>query len=159
MTTFYDFSAEKLLGGSESMSDFSGKPVLVVNVASMCGKTPQYEGLEELWRRYRDSGLVVLGFPSNQFGEQEPGSSEEIATFCSTMYDVTFPLFAKIEVNGPNAHPLYAWLKSQSAEPDGKSEIGWNFTKFLIDRQGRVVTRLAADVQPADIAFDIESLL
>ena len=159
MTTLSDFSAPRLLGGEEQLSSYAGKVVLVVNVASACGFTPQYEGLEQLWRDYSDRGLVVLGFPCNQFGEQEAGSADEIATFCKTMFDVTFPMFARIEVNGDGTHPLFAWLKQAAPGILGSQAVKWNFTKFLIARDGEAVTRYAPDTEPAAIAGDIEKLL
>jgi glutathione peroxidase len=159
MTTLADFSATRLNGGEQRLSDYVGKVVLIVNVASKCGLTPQYAGLESLWRTYGDRGLVILGFPCNQFGEQEPGLADEIATFCSMNYDVTFPLFEKIEVNGAGAHPLYVWLKSEAPGILGLKDVKWNFTKFLIDRQGGVRERFAPTTEPADIASEIEKLL
>ena len=140
------------------MGDYAGKVVLVVNVASKCGLTPQYEGLEKLWRDYGPRGFVVLGFPCNQFAGQEPGTAAEIQEFCSVNYDVTFPLFAKIDVNGPDAHPLYKWLKSEAKGAEGE-DIEWNFAKFLIDGNGEVVERFATGTVPADIAPKIEALL
>lgn len=159
MGSFYDFTAETLDGKPAPLSDYRGKVVLVVNTASKCGFTPQYKGLEELWRKYRDRGLVVLGFPCNQFGTQEPGDAEEIASFCSLTYDVDFPMMRKIDVNGPSAHPLYAWLKSQKKGVLGTEVIKWNFTKFLIDREGRVVDRFAPNVEPRALEGAIEGLL
>lgn len=141
-------------GTPKTLSDYAGKVVLIVNVASKCGLTPQYAGLEALWRDYRARGLVVLGFPCNQFGEQEPGSEAEIAAFCTTHYAVSFPMFAKIAVNGPEAHPLYAGLKS--AFP---GEIEWNFTKFLLDRQGRPAARFPSGTAPEELVPPIERLL
>jgi len=159
MPTLSDFSAQRLLGGEEALSSYAGNVVLVVNVASACGFTPQYKGLEELWRRYRDRGLVILGFPCNQFGEQEQGSADEIATFCTTMFDVTFPLFAKIEVNGKDTHPLYVWLKKAGPGLLGLNDVKWNFTKFLIARDGTTVERFASTTEPEAMAADIEKLL
>ena len=159
MTSLSDFSATRLLGGEEPLSTYNGKVVLIVNTASGCGFTPQYKGLEELWRTYGDKGLVVLGFPCNQFGEQESGSAAEIAAFCSTSYDVTFPMFAKIEVNGDNAHPLYKWLKKEAPGVLGLQGVKWNFTKFLVSRDGTSVKRYASDAEPASLAPDIEALL
>ncbi|GAA4343981.1 glutathione peroxidase [Pigmentiphaga soli] len=159
MTTIHDFSALDIGGDPVALSGFRDKVLLVVNVASKCGFTPQYAGLEALYRKYRDRGLVVLGFPCDQFGHQEPGSEEEIRQFCSLQYDVTFPLFAKIEVNGPGAHPLYAWLKSAKPGVLGTEAIKWNFTKFLIGRDGEPVRRYAPNDKPEDIAADIEKLL
>lgn len=159
MTTLSDFTATRLDGTEQSLADFAGKVVLVVNVASKCGFTPQYEGLETLWRTYRDRGFVVLGFPCNQFGEQEPGTAEEIAEFCSLTYDVRFPMFARIDVNGPSAHPLYQWLKSEAPGILGTEGVKWNFTKFLVNREGRYVSRFASADEPASLARDIEALL
>ncbi|HEY1925973.1 MAG TPA: glutathione peroxidase [Caulobacteraceae bacterium] len=146
-------------GGRASLSDYRGKVVLVVNTASKCGFTPQYEGLEALWRRHRDRGLVVLGFPCNQFGSQEPGDAEEIASFCSLTYDVTFPMMAKIDVNGPTADPLWAWLKSQKKGLLGSQAIKWNFTKFLVGRDGRVIGRYPPTTPPQALESAIEAAL
>lgn len=159
MSAFYDFSAPRLDGSDQSLADYRDKVVLVVNVASHCGFTPQYEGLESLWRAYRDRGLVILGFPCNQFGEQEPGNAEEIAQFCSLTYDVTFPLFAKVDVNGAGQSPIWAWLKAEAPGILGTEAIKWNFTKFLLDHSGKVIERYAPTVEPRDIAADIERLL
>jgi glutathione peroxidase len=146
-------------GSSTDLSTYKGKVLLVVNVASKCGFTPQYEGLEELHRRFADRGFDVLGFPCNQFGAQEPGNAEEIANFCSLTYDVTFPLLGKIDVNGPQAAPIYQHLKKEAPGLLGSEAIKWNFTKFLVDRSGKVVKRYAPQTKPADIARDIEGLL
>lgn len=159
MTTLADFTLPRLDGTPQDLGEFVGKVVLVVNVASQCGLTPQYEGLETLQKTYGDKGLVVLGFPCNQFAGQEPGTSEEIAQFCSTTYGVSFPVFERIEVNGTNAHPLYDWLKKSAPGLLGSEAIKWNFTKFLLDRDGHVVARYAPTTEPADIAPDIEKLL
>lgn len=159
MTTLADFTLPLLSGKSQSLADFSGKVVLVVNVASQCGLTPQYEGLEALYRQYGDRGFVVLGFPCNQFAGQEPGTSEEIAEFCEVNYGVTFPIFERLDVNGEGAHPLYKWLKEAAPGLLGSEAIKWNFTKFLIGRDGKVVERFAPATEPADIAGDIEKLL
>lgn len=159
MTTAYDFNATDIDGNARSLREFEGRALLIVNVASKCGFTPQYTGLEALWRQYRDDGLTVLGFPCDQFGHQEPGDESEIKAFCSTRYDVTFPLFAKIEVNGGGAHELYRWLKSEQAGILGTQAIKWNFTKFLTDREGRVVERYAPNVTPEAIGRDLEPLL
>ena len=159
MPSISDFSATRLLGGEEALSTYAGKVVLVVNVASGCGFTPQYVGLEKLWRDYGEQGLVVLGFPCNQFGQQESGSADEIATFCTTVYDVTFPLFAKIDVNGKDAHPLYKWLRDAAPGLLGFNDVKWNFTKFLIGRDGQAVRRYGSDTEPGSIAKDIEALL
>jgi glutathione peroxidase len=156
MTTAYDFSARDIDGNEQSLGVWRGKTMLVVNVASKCGFTPQYKGLEELWRSHRDEGLVVLGFPCDQFGHQEPGDETEIRNFCSTSYDVTFPMFAKIEVNGDNAHPLYQWLKRQAKGLLGSEAIKWNFTKFLVDPEGNVVKRYAPTDTPQKIEKDLQ---
>ena len=146
-------------GTQIDLSDYAGKVLLIVNVASKCGFTPQYEGLEALHRRYADRGFEVLGFPCNQFGAQEPGDAAEIANFCSLTYDVTFPVFGKIDVNGPDAAPLYRHLKKAAPGLLGTEGIKWNFTKFLIDRAGNVADRYAPQTKPEDIAADIEKLL
>ena len=146
-------------GSQADLSAHKGKVLLVVNVASKCGFTPQYEGLEELQRKYADRGFTVLGFPCNQFGAQEPGDAEEIASFCKLTYDVSFPLMGKIDVNGPNAAPIYKHLKSEAPGVLGSEGIKWNFTKFLVDRSGKVVKRYAPQTKPGDIARDIEALL
>ena len=159
MPKLSDFSADRLLGGTESLAQYEGKVVLVVNVASKCGFTPQYTGLEELWTTYGEKGFVILGFPCNQFGAQEAGSDLEIATFCSTTYSVTFPMFQKVEVNGAHAHPLYKWLKTAAPGLLGFNDVKWNFTKFLIGRDGQAVRRFGSDTEPRAIAADIEKLL
>jgi len=159
MTTLYDFSARLIDGTEQPLSAYRDKVVLVVNVASKCGFTPQYAGLEALYEQYRDRGLVVLGFPCNQFGEQEPGTETEIAAFCDLNYNVTFPMFSKIVVNGRGAHPLYQWLKRKAPGMLGLQAIGWNFTKFLVDRTGIKVTRFGSEVEPADLARPVEALL
>ena len=156
MAGVHDFSALTIDGGSVDLSAYKGKAVLVVNTASQCGLTPQYAGLEELQKRYAAKGFAVLAFPCNQFGAQEPGTEKEIAQFCETSFGVSFPLFAKVEVNGDGAHPLFKHLKA--ATPD-KDPIKWNFAKFLVDQQGGVVKRYAPTVEPASIAPDIETLL
>ena len=158
MTSLYDFSATKLTGGDLDLSEFQGKAVLVVNTASKCGFTPQYEGLEKLYEEYQDQGLVILGFPCDQFGHQEPGDEEEIEAFCQLNYGVKFPMFAKIEVNGDGAHPLYQWLKSEKGGIAG-SKIKWNFTKFLVDPEGKVVDRYASTTKPEKLKGDIEKIL
>lgn len=157
MTSVYDFSATTNAGVDQALADYKGKVLLVVNTASQCGFTPQYAGLEELYEKYVDRGLVVLGFPCDQFGHQEPGTDEEIASFCETSFGVTFPLYAKIEVNGSGAHPLYTWMRSEKKGIG--SAIKWNFTKFLINADGDVVERYAPTTKPEDIAADIEALL
>ncbi|MCL6593458.1 MAG: glutathione peroxidase [Alicyclobacillus sp.] len=156
----YDFTAPRLDGQIQPLSDYQGQVLLVVNTASRCGLTPQYQGLQALYERYRDQGFAVLGFPCNQFAEQEPGTAADIQSFCSSQYGVTFPMFSKIEVNGPGAHPLYQWLKQQApgSGPDAP-EIEWNFAKFLIDRNGRVVKRYAPQTKPEELTGDIEALL
>lgn len=159
MTTLADFTLPLLDGTPQRLAAYEGKVVLVVNVASKCGLTPQYAGLEALWREFGPQGLVVLGFPCNQFGDQEPGSSAEIAQFCSATYDVTFPVFSRIEVNGADAHPLYIWLKSSAPGIFGSEAIKWNFTKFLIGRDGLVAERFAPTTEPADLAAPIRALL
>ena len=159
MTTAYDFTARNIDGAEQPLAAYRGKPLLVVNVASKCGFTPQYTGLQGLYARFHEQGLEVLGFPCDQFGHQEPGDEGEIKAFCSTRYDVTFPMFAKIEVNGANAHPLYQWLKSEKAGILGTEAIKWNFTKFLVDRTGRVVRRYAPTDTPEKIEKDIAAVL
>ncbi|HUO89292.1 MAG TPA: glutathione peroxidase [Rhizomicrobium sp.] len=148
MTTIYNFTAKSLRGKDISLSEFRGKPLLIVNTASKCGFTPQYEGLEKLYKEHQARGLVVLGFPCNQFGAQEPGGEAEISAFCQVNYGVTFPMFAKIEVNGQGAHPLYDYLKSEKPGVLGTKNIKWNFTKFLVDRAGKVVGRFAPMTKP-----------
>jgi len=155
----YDFSARTLDGRDTSLADWRGQVLLVVNVASKCGFTPQYAGLETLYRTYKDRGFAVLGFPCNQFGAQEPGNADEIANFCSLTYDVSFPMMSKIDVNGPNADPLYAWLKHEKKGVLGTEAVKWNFTKFLIDREGRVVRRFAPTDKPEALASAIEAAL
>lgn len=159
MTTAYDFSAKTLDGTDLSLDAYRGKAMLVVNTASKCGFTPQYTGLEKLWRKYEDKGLVVLGFPCDQFGHQEPGDEEEIKNFCSLTYDVSFPMFSKIEVNGGNAHPLYKWLKSEKAGLLGMEGIKWNFTKFLVGKDGKVLKRYAPTDTPEKIEKDLAAVL
>lgn len=158
MSTLHDFTANRLEGGEETLADYAGKVVLVVNTASQCGFTPQFAGLEELWQTYGERGLVVLGFPCDQFGHQEPGDSEQIGSFCQRNYGVSFPMFEKIEVNGDGAHPLYSWLRSEKSGLMG-DKIKWNFTKFLVGRDGKVVKRYGSTTKPAKIAGDIEKLL
>jgi glutathione peroxidase-family protein len=154
----YAFEAETLDGQPAPLAEHRGQVMLIVNTASKCGFTPQYAGLEALWRKYKDRGFVVLGFPCNQFGAQEPGTADEIASFCSLTYDVTFPMMAKIDVNGPAAHPLYAWLKGEKTGILGAA-VKWNFTKFLIDREGEVAGRFAPMATPASLEHAIEALL
>lgn len=152
-------SAAALAGEERSLQDFAGKVVLVVNTASKCGFTPQYQGLEALYQKYRERGFEILGFPCNQFGGQEPGDSAAIGSFCERNYGVTFPLFAKVDVNGDNAHPLFRHLKYQAPGVFGSESIKWNFTKFLIARDGRVVKRFAPKDKPESLAAAIEALL
>jgi len=156
---FYDFEAKNIKGETISMSQYKDKVVLVVNVASECGFTPQYEGLEKLYKTYKAQGFEILAFPCNQFGEQEPGSAKEIQKFCSSKFSVTFPLFEKINVNGDNTHPLYVFLKSEATGFLGSESIKWNFTKFLIDRKGKVLDRYGSATKPEKITGDIEKLL
>ncbi|HVP55130.1 MAG TPA: glutathione peroxidase [Candidatus Eisenbacteria bacterium] len=151
----YDFTANLNNGQPQPLSAYRGRVLLIVNTASECGFTPQYKGLQELYAKYHDRGLEILGFPCDQFGHQEPGSDADIRSFCDLNYGVTFPLFSKIEVNGDGAHPLYKWLKSEKAGLLGE-KIKWNFTKFLIDKQGNVVDRYAPTTTPEKIAADIE---
>jgi len=158
-TSVYDFSARAIDGADTALERFRGQALLIVNTASKCGFTGQYAGLEALHRRYADRPFEVLGFPCNQFGGQEPGRAAEIASFCSTAYGVDFPMFDKVEVNGPNRHPLFAWLTAQKKGFLGTRSIKWNFTKFLTDREGRVVARYSPDTEPSAIAADIEKLI
>ena len=158
MSAFYDFKANSLAGDEVSMRAYEGQVLLIVNTASKCGFTPQYRGLEELHRDLSPRGFSVLGFPCNQFGAQEPGQAAEIQAFCSTNYDVTFPLFEKIDVNGARAHPLYEYLKRQQSGLLGAS-IKWNFTKFLVDRAGHVIARYAPTARPEGLRQKIETLL
>jgi glutathione peroxidase len=157
--SIYDFSAQTLDGKPAPLSEWQGQVMLIVNTASKCGFTPQYAGLEALYRKYRDRGFVVLGFPSNQFGSQEPGNAEEIASFCSLTYDVDFPMMDKIDVNGPDAHPLYRYLKHAKKGLLGTEGIKWNFTKFLVDRTGDVKARFAPTDTPQSLESAIEALL
>lgn len=159
MSTVHDFKAKTIDGKDQKLSDYKGKVMLVVNTASKCGFTPQYKGLEELYKQYKDKGLVVLGFPCDQFGHQEPGDEAEIKNFCSLNYDVSFPMFAKVEVNGDDAHPLYQHLKEEKPGVLGSEGIKWNFTKFLVDKSGKVVKRFAPTDKPASLAKDVEKLL
>ncbi|HUN35536.1 MAG TPA: glutathione peroxidase [Trebonia sp.] len=177
MTTAHDFTAKTAAGEEVSLGDYAGKVLLIVNVASKCGLTPQYEGLEALYREAADRGLQVLGFPCNQFKEQEPGTDAEIQDFCKTTYDVTFPVFSKVDVNGPAADPLYEYLRTEAPgdfgpqygpfyeaiskiKPDaGADDVKWNFTKFLIGRDGTVIKRYEPPVSPDDIKADLENYL
>jgi glutathione peroxidase len=157
--TVYNFSASLLNGRTLNLDEFRGRVLLIVNTASQCGFTPQYAGLESLYDNYQNRGLEVLGFPCNQFGGQEPGDSEQIAAFCEQNYHVKFPMFAKIDVNGENAHPLYQFLKKEKPGLFGIGRIAWNFTKFLVDRQGRVVRRFKPTTKPEALTGPIEELL
>jgi glutathione peroxidase len=159
MTAITDIPVTCADGSTGTLRDYAGKVLLIVNVASRCGFTPQYEGLEALHRRYADRGFAVLGFPCNQFGAQEPGDAAEIASFCSLTYDVTFPLFAKIDVNGENAAPLFRALAAEAPGLLGSKSIKWNFTKFLVDRSGQVAERFAPTTKPEALTADIERLL
>jgi glutathione peroxidase len=155
----YQFTVEQLAGGSQPLADYTGKVLLIVNTASKCGFTPQFEGLEALYQRFKARGLIVLGFPCNQFGAQEPSSADEIASFCQINYGVSFPMFAKIDVNGENAHPLYQYLKQSARGVLGSEAIKWNFTKFLVNREGAVIERYAPTTTPESISSAIEQLL
>ena len=154
-----NFSAERLTGGEELLTRYAGKVLLIVNTASQCGFTPQFAGLEALYTRYKNRGFEVLGFPCNQFGAQEPGSADEIGSFCQKNYGVTFPMYARIDVNGDNAHPLFQHLKKEARGLLGSEGIKWNFTKFLVDRDGSVVKRFAPAATPESLIEDIEALL
>lgn len=159
MTTAFNFNATDIDGIDVSLADYRGKTLLIVNVASKCGFTPQYSGLEKLWQDYRERGLVVLGFPCDQFGHQEPGNEAEIKNFCSLNYEVSFPMFAKVDVNGDEAHPLWKWLKKEKGGVLGIGAIKWNFSKFLVGRDGKVLERYAPTDKPESLAGDIESAL
>ncbi len=161
MSSLHDFTLDTIDGEERSLAEYRGQVVLVVNVASRCGLTPQYDGLQRLQETYGSRGFSVLGFPCNQFGGQEPGTDAEVKAFCSANYGATFPLFSKIEVNGDGRHPLYAWLTAQSTEPDGSGDIKWNFAKFVVDRDGRVAARFAPPTEPqaAELVEAIESAL
>jgi glutathione peroxidase len=159
LASLYDFTLPLLDGTPQPLSAYAGKLVLIVNVASKCGFTPQYAGLETLWRGHRNDGLMVLGLPCNQFGAQEPGSADEIASFCSTTYDVTFPIFAKVEVNGIGAAPLYKFLKRNAPGVFGTERIKWNFTKFLVGRDGQVIRRFEPDATPEAIGAELAPAL
>ena len=158
MPTLSDFTAETIDGHEQPLNEYKGQVVLVVNTASQCGFTPQYGGLERLWDQYADDGFVVLGFPCNQFGNQEPGSEHQIGEFCKSNHGVTFPMFAKVDVNGPDAHPLFQWLRSEKGGLLG-DRIKWNFTKFLVGRDGRVIKRFGSTTTPEKIAPKIEAAL
>jgi glutathione peroxidase len=159
MASIYDFSAKTIDGREQKLDAYRGKAMLVVNVASKCGFTPQYEGLEALYRKLKDKGFVVLGFPCDQFGHQEPGDEEEIRNFCSLNYDVTFPMFAKIDVNGTGAHPLYRYLKHEAKGLLGSEAIKWNFTKFLVGKDGAVLKRYAPNDAPKSLEGDVAAAL
>lgn len=158
MSSIYDFSATTLSGDTLDFAELTGKPLLIVNTASKCGFTPQFEGLETLYQEYKDQGLVVIGFPCNQFGHQDPGSNSEIGEFCQKNYGVSFPMMAKIDVNGKDAHPIYKWLKEQKGGIllDG---IKWNFTKFLVGKDGQVIDRYAPTTKPEDLSDDVRQAL
>ena len=157
--SLFDYTVKAIDGTEISLREYQGRPLLIVNTASKCGFTPQYEGLEKLYQKLKDRGFLVLGFPCNQFGGQEPGSEEEIKSFCELTYKTTFPLFAKVDVNGENAHPLFEFLKKEKKGLLGTEGIKWNFTKFLVDKDGEVVERYAPNTAPADIEKDILALL
>lgn len=159
MTTVYDFEAQTITGQKVALADCRGQVLLIVNTASACGFTPQFAGLESLWKEYGPQGLAVLGFPSNEFGAQDPGSNDEIASFCQLNYGVSFPMMAKVEVNGPKAHPLYQWLTQEAKGLLGTQAIKWNFTKFLVGKDGRVLKRYAPTDKPASLKKDIEAAL
>ena len=159
MSSIYDFEAQSIDGKPVPLRQFEGKPLLIVNTASACGFTPQFGGLEKLHQSYGSRGLVVLGFPSNQFGAQDPGSNDEIASFCQLNYGVSFPMMSKIDVNGANAHPLYQWLTAEAPGLLGSKAIKWNFTKFLVGRDGRVLKRYAPQDAPEKLSKDIEAAL
>ena len=159
MSSVYDFEAKTIDGATQKLDTYAGKTLLIVNVASKCGFTPQYKGLEALWRKFKDKGLVILGFPCDQFGHQEPGDENEIKNFCSLNYEVSFPMFAKIDVNGSNTHPLYQHLKKQATGLLGTEAIKWNFTKFLVDKSGKVVERYGSMDTPEKIEKDLDALL
>ncbi len=159
MSNIYDFSAETIDGKPVALKKFKGKVLLIVNTASACGFTPQFKGLQALWQRFEKDGLVVVGFPSNEFGAQDPGSNDEIASFCEMNYGVGFPMMAKVEVNGAGAHPLWQWLKGEKPGFLGTEAIKWNFTKFLVGKDGQVIKRYAPQDEPEKLAKDIEAAL
>jgi len=159
MASIYDFTATTLQGKAVSLADYKGKALLIVNTASKCGFTPQYAGLEKLYEKLRDKGLTILGFPCNQFGQQEPGTNDEIGAFCQLNFGVSFPMFDKVDVNGPRAHPLFDYLKSEQPGVLGTKNIKWNFTKFLVDKTGNVVERFAPLTKPEAIEAAIEKVL
>ncbi|NHU86183.1 glutathione peroxidase [Kocuria sp. JC486] len=158
MSNLHDFTADTISGSQDGFERLAGQVVLIVNTASECGFTPQYDGLEKLYEQYKDRGFTVLGFPCNQFGGQEPGAEQEIQEFCRTSFGVEFPLYKKVDVNGLHTHPLWEWLKTQKQGPNG-ADIEWNFTKFLVDQSGQVVARYEPATEPAEITADIEDLL
>lgn len=157
--SIYDIAVKKIDGSEATIGEFQGKVLLIVNVASKCGFTPQYEGLEALYKKYSNRGFTVLGFPCNQFGAQEPGNEAEIAQFCKLTYDVSFPMFAKIDVNGDNRHPLYTFLTQEAKGFLGSKDIKWNFTKFLVDKNGKVIDRYGSMTKPQELEKQIEKLL
>ncbi|TXK85454.1 glutathione peroxidase [Paenibacillus sp. N3.4] len=157
--SIYDIEVQTISGETQSLSDYKGKTLLIVNTASACGLTPHYKGLQSLYEQYQEKGLVVLGFPCNQFAGQEPGTNEEIQSFCELNYQVTFPLFAKVDVKGENAHPLYTYLLTHTPEDSRTGDIEWNFVKFLVNANGDIVKQYSARTEPADIASDIEAVL
>ncbi|PGK35172.1 glutathione peroxidase [Bacillus anthracis] len=157
--TVYDFSAKTITGEEKSLQDYEGKALLIVNVASKCGFTPQYKGLQEVYDKYKDQGLEILGFPCNQFGGQEPGTEADITSFCELNYGVNFPMFAKIDVKGDKAHPLYTYMTEQAPGLLGMKAVKWNFTKFLIGKDGKVVGRFAPQTKPVDLELEIEKVL
>ncbi|MER3433287.1 MAG: glutathione peroxidase [Leptolyngbya sp. ERB_1_1] len=157
--SIYDFSANSIEGQPVSLSTYKDKVLLIVNTASQCGFTPQYQGLQSIYNKYENQGFIVLGFPCNQFGQQEPGSANEIQSFCETRFGVTFPLFQKVDVNGTDAHPLFKYLAKAAPGIFGTEGIKWNFTKFLVDRSGKVVKRYPSTTKPEDIEKDIQALL
>jgi len=159
MKNIYDFKVKTIQGEETTLEQYKGKVMLIVNVASKCGYTSQYDGLEALYKKYKDKGVVVLGFPCNQFGSQEPGTEEEIQNFCRVNFGVTFPMFSKLNVNGDDTHPLYVYLKSEQPGILGSEIIKWNFTKFLVDKTGKVVDRFGSSTKPKEIEKDIEALL
>lgn len=159
MSNIYQYEAKKIDGSNSSLRDYEGEVLLIVNTASACGLTPQYEGLQSLYSEYKDKGFTVLGFPCNQFGAQEPGTEAEISDFCTTRFHVNFPMFAKIDVNGPGTHPLYRHLKERKPGAEGKADIEWNFAKFLVNRKGEVVERFSPRTEPTAIKESIAALL
>lgn len=157
--TVYDFSAKTITGEEKSLQDYEGKALLIVNVASKCGFTPQYKGLQEVYDKYKDQGLEILGFPCNQFGGQEPGTEADITSFCELNYGVNFPMFAKVDVKGDKAHPLYTYMTEQAPGLLGMKAVKWNFTKFLIGKDGKIVGRFAPQTKPVDLEVEIEKVL